>query len=561
MTRRPKSPNVGRQPDGNKVEEKADGQAFIYQQSLNANETFTSDWIDTDGWRTIEIVILATVQSKKDGVRVQFTDDVQADTPNVDAEITRTFANDAVDEGFQTFDFGTRLDGFRLIYENNSTPTTSDFTLVGTLRKFATPDSADYVQSNNTGDTFVTVGTDDATTGVEVSNPTSLFSDLQTITRQTIVDLTSSFGTSTIRDDVETTGSASIKEDPAASGEIRIGTGTTANSSISIQTAEYGRYTPGFSAQQGVGIRLPNLPTEGEAKWGYFDSSDGFYWGYDGDQEELFIARKKDGSEDERVYRSNFNRQDLEDTLNRSWSPTEGDIFQIDFSWYGYGIIIFTIVSQTGDDNLEGTPRQKSVPVHAINVTDESSISDPNQPIRVEVENGSNGEDIDVYIGGRQFSVFGQPPIERRITAATRDGVSVADGSWTYIMSFRRDPNRDPNSKLNIRDLTAFADGDARIALAINPNVSGTSYGNPDLIPDDETLLEVSKTGTFDGIGNGTKIWEDLINASGSGNTATGTLGGNIDARLGQDFELVLLAQGIGNSPSLTATKRMIEDW
>lgn len=549
------------QPDGDLVPEKADGQAFELNSGLDANEIVTSEWIDTDGWRTIELIVESTVQSVVDGVEVQFSNNIDQENPTVNASITRTFANEAVAQGYKSFEFGTKLDGFRVRYTNGDQPTTSDFAIIATLREVATPDSADYVDLDSVGDGFVTVGTDPALNGVGIAEPASLFGDLQTIERRTVIDATSTFGTSTLRDEVITTGSASVEQNPAPSGEIQIGTGTTPNSSISIQTAEYGRYTPGFSAQSGIGIRLPAKPSEGEARWGYFDDGNGFYWGFNGEQNELFISRKKNNTEVERVYRSDFNRQDIEDRLNRNWEPTEGDIFQIDFSWYGYGIILFSIVTQTVDDNLTGTPRQISVPVHAISVKNENSISDPNQPIRVELENGDAGEDIDLYLGGRQFSVFGEPPAEKRITAATRVDTTIGNGVWTYIQSWRRDVNEDANSKINIRDLSGYADGDLRIALLVNPNISGTTYEYPDLVNSDETLLQVSKAGSFDGIGSGTKVWEDVLNSSGTGNTATGNLAGEVDVRLGQANELVLVAQGIGNSPEFTGTVRMIEDW
>lgn len=552
--------NNGLQPDNDLVPQKADGQAFIKNDGLAANETFTSEWYDSDGWRTVEAFIKSDVESAREGFEIQFSRDIQATNPTVDASKTRTYANEAVDEEQRTFDFGTKLDGFRVKYTNGDQATFSDFALIATLREPSTPDSADYVKTDSIGDSFITVGTDPALKGVGLAEPTSLFSDLQTIERRTVIDATSTFGTSILRDEIDSTGSGSIVQNPAPEGEIELGTGTTANSSIELQTAEYGRYTPGFSAQAGMGVRIPTLPTEGEIRWGYFTSSNGFYFGYDGGQQELFIARRKDGSETERVYRSDFNRQDMDERLNRAWEPNEGDIFQIDFSWYGYGIIIFSIVTQTVDDNLDGTPRQISVPIHALSVKNESSTSDPNQPINIEMENAGSGEDIRAYIGGRQFSVFGEPPAEQRITSETNAGVSVGSAGWTHIMTWRRDPNETANSKLNINSFDTIQTEKTRFALVVDANISSTTFGDPSLTNSDETLLEVSTAGSFDGIGTGTKVFETIAPA-GSGNQGAGA-SSDVNARLGQENTLTLIARTTtGNNETADATMRMSEDW
>ncbi|AGM11340.1 virion structural protein [Halogranum tailed virus 1] len=549
----------GLQPDNDLVFERADGQAFLLEGQVNAGETIYSDWIDTDGWRTIEIVVLGEFQSAEDGVTVQFSRDIQAETPEIDFELNRTYANEFVSQGYGSWDFGTKLDGFRLKYTNGPSQTNGGFTVVGTLREPAVPDSADYVQQNPLGDNFVTVGTDPSLSGVGISEPASLFGDLQTIERRTVIDATSTFGTSILRDEVTSTGSGSVEENPAPSGEIHLSTGTTANSSIELQTSEYGRYTPGFSAQSGSGIRIPTLPTEGEVRWGYFSDPNGFYWGYDGEQGETFVARRRSGTEVERVYRSNWNRSDIEDELNRAWDPTSGDIYQIDFSWYGYGLIIFSIVTQTNDDNLVGTPNQRTIPVHAFSVNGETSTADPNEPIRVELENAGAGEDIDVYVGGRQFSVFGEPPAEQRITSQNRSGVSIGDTAWTHIMSWRRDPNEDANSKLNIDSFDTTQGNNTRYALVVNANVTDLTYQTPDLTNSDETLLQVSTAGTFNGIGNGTKVYESLA-VGGSGNQSAGSAS-EVNARFGQNGVLSLLARSASGNSTVGATMRMKEDW
>jgi len=556
-----KTRGYGLQPDGDLVGDMATGEVFTETNQLAGNETYTSDWYDTDGFQSIEVYLSSDQTSLVEGVELQFTDDVQATSPDVKSRTRYTYDQTAVDRGFKYLKSETNLDGFRLVYNNNGTPT-SDLMIVATLKSATSLSGADYVGRNVLGNSEVRVGTDQNGTGIKIGDPSSLFGDIVTVDRRTVIDISSTFGTSILRDEISSTGSAAVTGDPdSTTGEIVVSTGTTANSSINIRTAEYGRYVPGYSAQQGIGIRVPTLPTEGEARWGYFDDNNGFYWGYDGDQEELFIARRKDGSDVERVYESNFNRNSIEGVLDREWDVSQGDIFQIDFSWYGYGVILFTVVSQTKDDLSTIEPRQDSVVVHALTVQNETSTADPNEPISVEVENGDAGEDIELRIGGRQFSVFGEQGSERRVTAETRTGVAIADGAWTHMMSWtRNDPTNDANSKLNIGGFDFSSDQTMRVALVVNADVSGTTYNNPSLTPTEETLLGVSTAGTFNGIGNGTKVWEGHIDVGGTGN-AQSSIDANVDVRFGQNTVLSMLAWGVGGTGNATTTMRMAEDW
>lgn len=552
-----------RQPDGDLVGDKATGEVFRDSVSLAADGTYTSDWYDTDGWSSVEFFVTSTSTSTEDGVKIQYTADANAETPTVEAEFPRTY--DAIDiaQGFRIYRLPTELDGVRFVFNNNGDPT--DLTVIGTFREEVSLDGAHYVRQNNLGQNEVAVGNDPNSQGLSIGNPSSLFGDLATIERTGLIDISSSFGTSTVTDEISTVGSGSITQDPdPATGEIVIDPGATADSSIELRTAEFGRYTPGYSAQQGCGIRMPNPPTdaESEARWGYFDAEDGFYWGFDGGQQELFIARRVDGTETERVYRSNWNRNNIDDVLDREIGVQDGNIFQIDFSWYGYGIIIFSIVSQTNDTLRPDDPTQKSTTVHAITVTDRTSITDPNQPITVEAENGTAGESYEVRVGGRQFSIFGNQPTGNRNTAETRFGAPVNQDTWTHMMSWRRKTvsGAEPNARLNTDSLDIATTQTSKYALVINPILNDPVWRTPNLTDPDETLLEVTTDGTFGGLDGGTKIWETSTRVSGTGQAQTNSTP-DVDLNLGQNNIVSLLAWGDGGSGTATTTIRMSEDW
>jgi len=562
-----KSRNYGLQPDGDLVGGMASGEVTSFDGQLNPSEeiTVTNGFVDSDGFGTIEVFVSADEPSTSNGVKVDYTDDVQG-AQDVLATRTESFTGESVDKGFETFKLETDLDGFRVRYKNNGSQSVSNIQIVVTLRLDPAFDSANYVSKNTLGDNFLRIGTNEATEGISIGSPTSLFDDLETIERTTLVDLSSSFGTSVLRDEIDTTGSANIAEDPNENGEIELSTGTTADSQIDLRSSAYGRYTPGYSAQAGIGIRVPvDVWNEGEGRWGYFGdngSGSGFYFGYDGSNNEVFVARLVLGVEVERIYQDNWNGVDVEDILDKDFQPDDGYIYQIDFSWYGYGIINFQIVGQSTDTISGRTPRQETVTVHSIVVNEGTSIPDPNEELRVELENGVNGEDNRLAVGGRQFSVFGTVSEEKRVTSETIFNAPFDGGTWTHIMSWTRDDtNVDANARLDVKNFDFTTDETCKYAIVLNADITGTTYVSPSLTPDDESLLAVSTDGTFNGIGNGRKIYEGSVEVGGTGNSPPGEINPDVNVDFGQNGEVSLLVQGNGTAGEATTTMRLEEDW
>lgn len=106
---------TGQAPTGEFTNAKTDGTAFVTEVALGANGTFTSDWVDTDGWAMIEVVVATSVAAS--GITIQFTDDVQG-TQTVRATRTLTYSSVEAAAGQAVYRFPVELDGFRLIYNN-----------------------------------------------------------------------------------------------------------------------------------------------------------------------------------------------------------------------------------------------------------------------------------------------------------------------------------------------------------------------------------------------------------------------------------------------------------
>ena len=164
--------------------------------------------------------------------------------------------------------------------------------------------------------------------------------------RRPIVELNSSYGTSLIRDRETTAGTGAVAKD--TTGEIKVSTGATASSSATLEANARGRYIPGYGAEIGIGVRFDSVPTgEQNATWGAFSIGDvdGINFGYDATGP--YVAYTRDSTET-KVYQDSWNLDKLDGTgtSGQTLDMSEGNIFQVKFTWYGYGQILFGVVNR-----------------------------------------------------------------------------------------------------------------------------------------------------------------------------------------------------------------------
>jgi len=119
--------SAAQQPDGDFINAKASGSLTGSTTPLGAGGEFLSDWFDSDGWVAIELVVVTDQLSADDGVKIEFTDDVQAGTPTTQFTIVRTFDEGALARGFMALTVPAMLDGLRIRYTNGATPQGSLF--------------------------------------------------------------------------------------------------------------------------------------------------------------------------------------------------------------------------------------------------------------------------------------------------------------------------------------------------------------------------------------------------------------------------------------------------
>ena len=231
-------------------------------------------------------------------------------------------------------------------------------------------------------------------------NVDSQFDELRVAQKSPVVELTSVYGVSEIRDVVFTTGGGTVTN---TSTEYQVSTAGGGADSAILESALRGRYMPGFAGEAGIGIRIPSAPTGNQvARFGMFDSQNGAFFGVSSTN--IFVAIRRGGI-DTVINQSAWNVDPLDGSgpSGETLDLSKGNIYQIVFTWYGYGVIEFRVVLPNPT-----TGAQEVVTVERYSPSGQTSIIDPNQPLRAEVDNGGTGAAFDLFVGGRQYSIIGK---------------------------------------------------------------------------------------------------------------------------------------------------------
>lgn len=291
--------------------------------------------------------------------------------------------------------------------------------------------------------------------------------------------------------------------------EYKLSTAADTNDAAFIETTARGNYSAGFQAQTGIGVRIPSKPTgDTEMRWGYYDEDDngqpdnGFYFGADSNG--IFVARADNG-DIEKVYQENWNRDTLgAGELNPSDKTLDlsvGYVFQIDFTYYGYGPIEMKVLMD--DDHQNGEGAADLVRTHVFYVEGQTTTENTNLPVRADIESGgTNNDALDLFVGGRQFSIIGKKTSNDRLTGHYLDSLNVDDTKWHHAISFKlKDGSGGADRAIDFRHVLGavrrfYADTDAnpykwQIRRGTDPD--NPVWENPESAEDkpDETAYKV----------------------------------------------------------------------
>lgn len=388
------------------------------------------------------------------------------------------------------------------------------------------------------------------------------FEELNTVQRTQVIELKSTYGLSNLRDVQATNGDGAITNTIGTTAEYNLSTGSTAASYAILVSAERGRYVPGFSGQIGIGVRIPTDASDNQvAYWGLFDTEsgspptvdNGFY--YSQTSSGLFVNIASGGTVTSYA-QADWNADKLDGTGGSgvTLDLSRGNIFQVDFTWYGYGTIEFII-------NVPN-PRtliNEHVVVHRYRPNGSTSTLNPNLPISAMVYNGATvGGDYDMYVAGRQYSIIGQYRPNQRITAEYRSQVDV-DGTFVpMILVRRKSAYTSVSVKLQGLDILSTADLVVQVRTGISISAGSSSFGALTDVTASETALESNLAATS--VTGGELIWSGLVAGSNNKSTAVDKNAFEFDL-IGTDIYAILVKRVTGTNATVDCIARFKEEW
>ena len=389
----------------------------------------------------------------------------------------------------------------------------------------------------------------------------SQFNELRVANKFPIVELTSVYGISDLRDVITTVGSGTVTSNDT---EYVVSTTSDGTDVAILESVLKGRYEPGFAGEAGIGVRFPAMPIGNQiARWGMFDDQNGAFFGVT--STDIFVAVRR-GGVDTIINQSawNVDRMDGTGPSGTTLSLDKGNIYQIVFTWYGYGVIEFRVVVPNPT-----TLAQEVITVNRYVPFGETSIIDPNQPLRAEITNNGTSNFLNLFVGGRQYSIIGRYDPTIRVTSERRT-VSDVTTSLTPLISFQRKPvfpagsGRDNSVQIDLDEINIISSADLAYQVLLGGTINGVYVNYPTattIIPDSETALLVNRTCTT--ITGGEVIFQGVVSGgSGSGTRAlaTSTL---LDFTLpiNQTVTLAVLRIAGSGTNTVNSVFRVTESW
>lgn len=381
----------------------------------------------------------------------------------------------------------------------------------------------------------------------DIKDASTPFSDLTVVGRSPLIDI-SSDDPLTDQKDIWTDGVSHIKSE----SKYRL----RANSSTeSLETVQYLPYSIGYKSEVGIALRVPTAPTgDQEIRWGYWDGNNGAYLGFDSGG--VFTEFIRDGTRQGKTYEDDWVSETRNSNVDVETALGEGVVTRLGLSLYNYGEITFEFFPR--DDKN----RQIRRVVHTGSPRETTTLSQQNNPIRVEVDNPSSS-DFDVFVADRQAAVRGNTEASRRITTEFNTTGSLDGTNWVPLVSFRRKSGFN-GTEVNVFSLDVQTADDAVLQLRSDVSLTGASWGSPSVVDSSETALEVDLSATDVDATSGYHRWMGG-SAGGSGVGETNlTNFDNVDNSLRRERNMTLMVralEGTTTSDIPYVSLQMEESW
>ncbi|PKQ90945.1 hypothetical protein CXK86_13020 [Paenibacillus sp. BGI2013] len=347
-------------------------------------------------------------------------------------------------------------------------------------------------------------------------NISSQFDELIVSEKTPIVELTSAYGLSILRDSVTTAGDGTVTNDAT---EFNLSNTTNGTDSAILESVLRGRYEPGFAGEAGIGVRIPILPIGNQiGRWGFFDDQNGAFFGVDSTN--VFVVIRRGGSDTTFPQSSwNVDRLDGTGSSGATLNLSKGNIFQIVFTWYGYGVVEFRVVIPN-----PATLAQEVITVHRFSPTGQTSFIDPNLPLRAQIDNNGTATSYTLFVGGRQYSIIGKYDPTFRVTSERRR-VTNLTSTLTPVLSFTRKaifPSgsaRTNSVQVDLEEINIISSVDLSYQVLVGGTLDGAFINYPTattIIPDSETALLVNNSSTT--ITGGEVVFQGITGGGTGGN-------------------------------------------
>lgn len=411
--------------------------------------------------------------------------------------------------------------------------------------------SVPLISSGITGTFVPLINVDTLTTDSTVTNfPINSYGELQVVERTKVLELKSIYGTTEIRDKYETTGAATITN-VIGDAEYKLTTTTASGDVAKLSSRQYGKYVAGIEAQVGVGLRIGsplNITGDSRVVWGLFtdNENNGLYYYYDGTG--FGVGYKRDNVAIE-TPQSAFNVDKLDGTGKSGIDLdfTKGYIYQITFSWYGYGVLKYSVVS------LDPSGTANSFLCHVVDPSG-LSVKTPHMPIVVKSTNSTTTDAFDVFVSGRQYSVLGNyEPIFRLVSAFRLEEPITA--TFEHILSIRKKSNY-LELPCYIESVSVLSDSDVLVQIRTGASLTAPSYQTPQNVSVSETGVEYDVSSTA--ISGGNALWSTFV---------SGTRNDNSTNSLPIRFELLeqqpisVVCRTISGNATISTIVKWVEEW
>jgi hypothetical protein len=358
---------------------------------------------------------------------------------------------------------------------------------------------------NSASITIIDTRAENTTTVVNL--PTSAFDEVRVVERSKILELKSIAGLNSLRNIFTQVGTGTITNNYGDG--IYVLSVSGANDRVVLQSSERGKYAAGLQGEVGIGCRLPLTTLTGNQfiRIGLFDSNNGFYFKKTASGLSVCVLR---AGVETSIPRAQWNVDTLDGNgpSGLVLDETYGIIWRIIFTWYGYGSINFNV-----NVTHPVTLIQNNYLVHTYNPTTLTSVTTPNLPVSVELNNNGTSGTHSSHVAGRQYSLLGKyQPLYRTLSHFVTNITINSSTTFLPVLSMRRKADF-IGVPIKLMSVDAIATRDMIVQIKVNTTLTGASFGNLIDISAADTAAEVDTSATS--ISNtGIPIYTALVDGS-----------------------------------------------